>query len=75
MTKRNRKLALVGKAQLAAPTTPQTMNDKLQAAIDWLGDRYVLSKNYEAGKVRVPVLNEWRAAQNKAKPLTAREGA
>lgn len=67
--KAKRKLTIVGKAELA--TTPRTMNEKLQDAIDWLGPRWRLHKDHDPKSLRVNVLSEWRATQRKSKPLTA----
>lgn len=73
--KRSNRLALVDKAPLATPTPPQSNNEKLQAAIDWLGRKWRLHPDHDPKALRVNVLLEWRAGRRKPAPLTVREGA
>ena len=57
--KRARNLALVAEI----PQQPTTMNEKLEAAIKYLGERYRLHPKHDPKSIRGDVLGEWRAGR------------
>ena len=64
-----KKLALVTKFESMVVGTPKTMDEKLAAAIAYLGDRWCHHPNFKKDRLRTGYLQQWRASR----PSTRKE--